>query len=146
MKMKKILKGHLLGFLTAVLVMGGTVYAANRVRIFIDYKEIVPKDLDGNIVDPIIIDGTTYVPVRAVAHALNCLVAWNAEKNAVEIMTSDYYLNNIKPYVLPESNTNCYPDTIIPTYTSVTGESVLKTENSDTIKTYVYSMSEKVVD
>lgn len=81
--MKKILKGYVLGILTAVLLISTVSYAYNRVRIVIDNREITPTDVNGNRVDPIIIDGTTYLPVRAVANALGKAVYWDGETSTV---------------------------------------------------------------
>lgn len=85
--MKKTIKGYILGILTAVMLVGTVSYAYNTVRIVIDNKEIIPTDADGNRVDPIIIDGTTYLPVRAVANAFGKAVYWDGE-------TSTVYLGN----------------------------------------------------
>ena len=37
------------------------------VKWVVDGVNITPKDANGNVVDPFIVDGTTYLPVRAVA-------------------------------------------------------------------------------
>lgn len=86
--MKKTLKGFVMGILTASLLAGTITYAANTVRIVIDNKELIPTDADGNRVDPVIIDGTTYLPVRAVANAFGKAVYWDGE-------TSTVYLGNM---------------------------------------------------
>lgn len=81
--MKKTLKGYLLGFLSAALLMGTVTYAANTVRIVIDNKELIPTDVNGNRVDPIIVDGTTYLPVRALANAFGKAVYWDGPTHTV---------------------------------------------------------------
>lgn len=43
------------------------------------------KNAQGNPVEPFIKDGTTYIPVRAVATALGCEVGWNGDTNTVTI-------------------------------------------------------------
>lgn len=83
--MKKTLKGYVAGFLTAAILVGGVSYAASTVRIVIDGKEILPTDADGNRVDPIIVDGTTYLPVRAVANAFGKAVYWDGPNYTVYI-------------------------------------------------------------
>ncbi len=85
--MKKTLKGFIMGALMASLLAGTITYAANTVRIVVDNKELIPTDADGNRVDPVIIDGTTYLPVRAVANAFGKAVYWDGE-------TSTVYLGN----------------------------------------------------
>ena len=58
------------------------------IKITIDGNEISPKDANGNIVEPFIIDGTTYLPVRAIAEALGLSVAWEDQTNTV-VLSSD---------------------------------------------------------
>ena len=43
------------------------------IRITLDGREVDPKDANGAAVEPFAVDGTTYLPVRAVADALGCL-------------------------------------------------------------------------
>lgn len=52
------------------------------IRVFVDGGEIVPKDANGKVVEPFIYNGTTYLPIRAVAEALGKDVAWDGE-NAI---------------------------------------------------------------
>lgn len=58
-----------------------------NVKITLDGKEIDPVDILGNPADPFIIDGSTYVPVRAVADALGLDVQWDADSSTV-VLTS----------------------------------------------------------
>lgn len=81
--LKKTLKGYLLGFLSAAVLVSGIAYAANTVRIVIDNKELIPTDANGNRVDPIVVDGTTYLPVRAVANAFGKAVYWDGSNSTV---------------------------------------------------------------
>ena len=46
------------------------------ITIMLDGQVITPRDADGNIVEPFIIDGTTYLPLRALADALGLGVGW----------------------------------------------------------------------
>lgn len=57
----------------------------NNIELIVDGQEIVPKDLAGNVVEPFIYNGTTYLPVRALAQALGKPVDWNGNKNRVYI-------------------------------------------------------------
>lgn len=82
-KTKGRLQGAVAGLIAGAIIAGGGVFAANTVRIVIDGKELVPKDVNGNIVNPIIIDGTTYLPVRAVAGAVGKAVYWDGETSTV---------------------------------------------------------------
>ena len=81
--MKKTLKGYLAGLLSAALLLCGTTYAANTVRIVLDNKELIATDVNGNRVDAIVIDGTTYLPVRAIANAFGKAVYWDGETSTV---------------------------------------------------------------
>ncbi len=55
------------------------------IKLEINGTETMPKDANGNIVEPFIIDGTTYLPVRGVADAFGKSVAWDAETSTVSI-------------------------------------------------------------
>lgn len=91
--MKKMLRGYILGILSAALLIGRTVYAANTVtlygvlmngiKIVVDGRTINPKDANGNPVEPMIYNGTTYLPVRAVADALGKQVYWDGTNYTV---------------------------------------------------------------
>ena len=85
--MKKTLKGYVLGVLSAAVLASGVAYAANTttlynvvangIKIVIDGRKINPTDANGNTVEPIIYNGTTYLPVRAVANAFGKAVYWD---------------------------------------------------------------------
>lgn len=83
--MKKTIKGYILGFLTAVILVGGATYAAQTVRIVLNGTELVPTDVTGKRVDPILVDGTTYLPVRAIADALGLNVGWDEATYTVSL-------------------------------------------------------------
>lgn len=59
------------------------------IKIYINQKLIEPKDANGNIAEPFIIDGTTYLPVRAVAEAFNKNVDWKDETKTVIISSKE---------------------------------------------------------
>lgn len=89
--MKKVILGVILG----IIISTGTIYAKqindtievayNNIKISVFGQECIPKDTDGNIVEPFIYDGTTYVPIRAVSQAFGKRVDWNDETKTVEI-------------------------------------------------------------
>ena len=82
-----------------MVVIAGTASAAqeykqatlyyNDIKITLDGAPLVPKDVNGNIVEPFIIDGTTYLPVRAVGSALGLGVDWNSQTSTVLLTGSD---------------------------------------------------------
>lgn len=97
--MKKTFKGYLLGFLSAVVLVSGVTYAANTttlydviangIKIVIDGQKINPTDANGNTVEPIIYNGTTYLPVRAVANAFGKSVYWDGPNYTVYLGNMD---------------------------------------------------------
>ena len=60
----------------------------NNIKIVIDGKEITPKDAAGNVVEPFIHEGTTYLPVRAVGEALGKTVGWDDVNKSVYLTTT----------------------------------------------------------
>ena len=57
----------------------------NNIKVKINGKEVTPTDANGNAVEPFIIDGTTYLPVRGVASALGMNVGWDSATNTVTL-------------------------------------------------------------
>ena len=57
------------------------------IKITLDGQAVLPTDAGGNYVEPFLIDGTTYLPVRGIASALGLEVSWDAETNTV-VLTS----------------------------------------------------------
>jgi hypothetical protein len=94
--MKK--KAYLCGVLTGALIFGAVPsFAANGVqslaasfqdiKIYINEQLIQPKDAAGNAVEPFIVEGSTYLPIRAIAEALGQEVGWDNGAKAVYIGT-----------------------------------------------------------
>ena len=59
----------------------------NDVKIYIDQKLVTPKDINGNVVEPFIYNGTTYIPIRAVGEAFGKPVSWDGHSSSVYIGT-----------------------------------------------------------
>lgn len=55
------------------------------VQVAVDGETIVPTDAAGNAVEPFILSGTTYLPLRAVAGALGLTVAWDEASSTVTL-------------------------------------------------------------
>lgn len=95
--MKSKIKGFVFGMIigltfaaTLVLASSGLItkqLSYDNIKIELDGKEIVPKDANGNYVEPFTIDGTTYLPVRAVSGALGLNVDWDDKTNTVLLST-----------------------------------------------------------
>lgn len=91
--MNKRLQGFIAGILccTAFAGMSGlakmtteTIEASYRnIKIYVDGKKINPTNAGGGIVEPFIYNGTTYLPVRAIANALGKAVYWDGPNYTV---------------------------------------------------------------
>lgn len=93
------IKGLILGIIVTSLIFmtsistyalvesKGITASYNNVKIYIDQKLITPKDVNGNLVEPFIYNGTTYIPVRAVGEAFGKSVSWDGSTNSVYIGT-----------------------------------------------------------
>lgn len=98
MKMK--FRGLTAGVLAAALLTGGAVFAKqsseaidviyDNIKILIDGKEYQPTDANGNAVEPFIYNGTTYLPVRAVANAFDKDVDWEPQTSTVVLGSKNY--------------------------------------------------------
>lgn len=62
-----------------------TITAETGVRLVVNGQECIPKDVNGNIKDIYIVNGTTYVPVRAVSETLDLPITWSDKTNSVFI-------------------------------------------------------------
>lgn len=117
------------GMLTMALLFGlvGTAYAAYQKQATLNYQDIkitlngelvTPKDGAGNIVEPFTIDGTTYLPVRAIANAMGLEVNWNGATNTVEIATPVVGEKNYEVH-------DCYRDFSVPSLENIVGYEAL---------------------
>ncbi len=119
--MKKRLQGLVAGMLIGALLLGGATFAKqtseqfevffNNIKIMIDGAEYVPTDVNGNIVEPFIYNGTTYLPVRAVATAFGKDVKWDGENATVYLgkegrMEPDNRLDKVQYLSYSESRDN----------------------------------------
>lgn len=81
--------------LCCALLLSSVVYAATRtktltayyndIQLVVDGVSITPKDANGTVVEPFIVDGTTYLPVRAVGEALGKTVDWDGRSHTVYV-------------------------------------------------------------
>lgn len=64
---------------------------SDNIKIMIDGQEFIPKDVTGNIVEPFLYNGTTYVPIRAISEVYNKVVSWDGENSIVYITNKPYF-------------------------------------------------------
>ena len=93
--MKKSIKGFVVGLIAGLVISCLCVGAVtkvvqkelhyNDIKVTLNGKEVKPTDANGNYVEPFIIDGTTYLPVRAVANALGLDVNWDSKTSTVKL-------------------------------------------------------------
>ncbi len=88
-------------FMTAMIVNAATLYNVtnNGVKIVLDGKKLNPTDANGNKVEPIIYNGTTYLPVRAIATALGKEVYWDGPNYTVYLGDMDGKLQYPSAYL-----------------------------------------------
>lgn len=104
--MNKTLKGFAAGFIAAACLTSSTFAAPlvksinityDNIKIYINNTLLKPVDVNGNSVEPFIYNGTTYLPVRAVAQALGKAVEWDNKTKTV-------YLNDKTDAETPAGN------------------------------------------
>ena len=90
---KDMLAGGLIVAAVAGLAVPALAATGSR-QVWVDYSDIklvingetvTPRDGDGSVVEPFTINGTTYLPVRAVADALGMDVDWNDSTNTITL-------------------------------------------------------------
>lgn len=93
--MKEKIKGLIMGMVIGAMISTTTVFAMtgavqklieySNMKIMINGEEITPTDANGEYVEPFAIEGTTYLPVRAVANALGLDVGWDMKTKTVQL-------------------------------------------------------------
>ena len=95
---KHTIKGFCMGLLTAAIIAGSGLpamalsnfqqinVAIGGIKLFVDGQLQVPTDVKGNVVEPLIYNGTTYLPVRALTGMLtDKSVEWDAKTESIYI-------------------------------------------------------------
>ena len=98
--MKRTLKDRLMGVVLGILIGATMVTTAvattgrvqkmldyTDIKIILDGEEVIPKDANGKYVEPFAIEGTTYLPVRAISNALGLEVGWDQATKTVKLTT-----------------------------------------------------------
>lgn len=102
--MKKLnLKSYLTGVISTILVTAlilsvsaaaitKTLNATYKdIKISVNGNTITPKDATGKVVEPFIVDGSTYLPVRSVAEAVGYEVEWDSATSTAKL-TRDFIM------------------------------------------------------
>ena len=90
-KLRRILIGMILGalsFTATAFAISQTVpkdVTYRNIQIVVDGVKVTPADANGNYAEPFMIDGTTYLPVRAIANAFGKDVSWDDATNTVSL-------------------------------------------------------------
>ena len=99
-KIRVFIVGVIIGMIivtTGVFAKNGGIWKElmyNNIKVTLNNNTVETTDASGNYVEPFIIDGTTYLPVRAVSSALGLYVNWDSNTNTVKLSTEKE--NNIK--------------------------------------------------
>ena len=112
--LKDKLKGTLIGVVIGATLTGGIVTAVGTttlynvvtqgIKIVVDGKKLNPTDANGKTVEPMIYNGTTYLPVRAVADALGKAVYWDGPEYTVYLGDMDGRLQYPTAYLKDMTN------------------------------------------
>ena len=62
----------------------------DNIKILIDGVEYTATDANGNVVEPFIYNGTTYLPVRGIANAFDKDVDWEPQTSTVILGSKNY--------------------------------------------------------
>lgn len=83
--MQNIKKSVVSVLLGASIMCGGMCVSAADISVYVDSKYTQLTDVNGNVVEPFIQNGTTYVPLRGVSQALGCSVDWDENNKTIYI-------------------------------------------------------------
>lgn len=64
------------------------------VKVYVDGQQIIPRDVTGKEVDVFIINGTTYLPARAISNIFGASINWNQETNSAILNRNSFTINN----------------------------------------------------
>jgi len=100
----------LLGVVAFAYEEYGTIQAelAPHFKIFVNGTQTTFKDANGKEVVPVVIDGTTYLPVRAVSENADFKVEWDGETNTIWLERPDSQLMVHLQSIAYDSQNNVY--------------------------------------
>lgn len=120
---KSMFKGYVLGLLTALLVsmmvvpgfaatVAKTITVYTGITLYYDGVKVEPKDANGNKVEPLLYNGTTYLPVRAVSGLFDEDINWDGKTQSVYIGDMPGKKTYLKDLPFYESSSLSLPDTL----------------------------------
>ena len=103
----------------------------NNIRLVVDGKEVVPRDGNGNTVEPFVYNGTTYLPLRACVDAItggSKEVAWDAGSSTIYIgnYNAEEMSKNVKMNTLQPISGSAFKE-----YTFLSRQTTIKSDNAN---------------
>ena len=120
---KSMFKGYVLGLLTALLVsvmvvpgfaatVAKTITVYTGITLYYDGVKVEPKDANGKKVEPLLYNGTTYLPVRAVSGLFGEDINWDGKTQSVYIGDMPGKKTDLSDLPFYESCSLSLPDTL----------------------------------
>lgn len=87
-----------------------TLNVSTNINIDVDGSSFIPRDANGNLVANFVVNGTTYVPIRALCNEFHIPVVWDGRNNRIylgshiELTDPDTYSN--EDYQMKQNYTN----------------------------------------
>jgi hypothetical protein len=75
-----------------------SAYLNHDINFVVDDQEWQPKDPDGHVLSPIVYNGSSYLPTRAIAEAVGAKLDWNNDTKTITIESTGYDPNVGIPY------------------------------------------------
>lgn len=142
--MKKTLKVLICFILVTVLSISSLVFAASYKAVVPTFDVLVDGDRFYSEPPVIVIDGRTYLPLRALGDALGVYVEWNAEIGQVEVSTTK---EAQKKEPASENGYDKFDD--VPNFGKITNNELVASESSTTdfgyVTSYAYSLAEETL-
>ncbi|NLV21259.1 MAG: copper amine oxidase N-terminal domain-containing protein [Syntrophomonadaceae bacterium] len=126
------------GTIAAPAVQDVTATLAGDIKFFVNGKDWQPKDVDGSIMTPIIYNGRTYLPARAIGEALGIKVDW------VDATRTVVLGDTMPPVVEPTPAPEPAPAPTAETALSATAGNISKSAPADTPINITWGSATKV--
>ncbi len=87
------------------------VVFSGGIRVFVDGVQVNATDNAGKPLEPIVYNGTTYLPVKAIADSLRMPVKWDGKTSSVYLGKDDtgkVFLSDLNPYAIDHMQGYCF--------------------------------------